>query len=63
MKNLEKKLQSSLIPNTLQKEVLEYVRGLERKIEIAEHEKYSEGWIDRMGGSFTQEEINDTGWH
>lgn len=32
MKDLERKLQSSLIPNKLQKEVLEYVRSLESEI-------------------------------
>jgi hypothetical protein len=32
MINLEKKLQASLIPNKLQKEVLEYVTGLEAEV-------------------------------
>ena len=54
MINLKQKLQASLVSNKLQAEILEYVAKLETETSII-------GWQinpDRMGGSFSQDEID-----
>lgn len=72
-KRLEAKLHSSLLPDVVEKETiakLEWYRTelmkSQRKVRELEKQISDDGWRtnpDRMGGTFSDYETKDTGWH